>query len=143
MLGAHIIKVKPPTEALENIDNIKVYEKIKKSHGSIPKSVIQVSPTEAEIVKYFNNIHNAMEIVFANAVYEMTNLLGANYQNVFDAVTKRRNINPSYLRCSDQFKGFSGVCLPKDSLAWAILAKELDVRVKLFDAVIKDNERYL
>ena len=29
LLGAHIIKVKPPTEALENIDNIKVYEKLK------------------------------------------------------------------------------------------------------------------
>lgn len=29
LLGAHIIKVKPPTEALENLDAIKVYEKTK------------------------------------------------------------------------------------------------------------------
>jgi len=29
LLGAHIIKVKPPTQALENIDAIKVYEKVK------------------------------------------------------------------------------------------------------------------
>lgn len=28
LLGAHIIKVKPPTQALENIDAIKVYEKV-------------------------------------------------------------------------------------------------------------------
>ena len=29
LLGAHIIKVKPPTQALENLDAIKVYEKLK------------------------------------------------------------------------------------------------------------------
>ena len=29
MLGAHIIKVKPPTQALENLETIKVYEKLK------------------------------------------------------------------------------------------------------------------
>jgi len=29
LLGAHIIKVKPPTQALENLEAIKVYEKIK------------------------------------------------------------------------------------------------------------------
>lgn len=29
LLGAHIIKVKPPTQALENLDAIKVYEKVK------------------------------------------------------------------------------------------------------------------
>lgn len=29
LLGAHIIKVKPPTQALENIEAIKVYEKVK------------------------------------------------------------------------------------------------------------------
>jgi class I fructose-bisphosphate aldolase len=29
LLGAHIIKVKPPTQALENLEAIKVYEKVK------------------------------------------------------------------------------------------------------------------
>ncbi len=29
LLGAHIIKVKPPTQALENLETIKVYEKLK------------------------------------------------------------------------------------------------------------------
>ena len=123
--------------------NKSVFEKIKVAHGTIPKQIAHVSPIEAEIVKYFNNVHNAMEIVFANAVYEMTSSLGANYQNVFDAVTKRRNINPSYLRCSDQFKGYGGACLPKDLAAWAILAKDLGVNVELFDAIINDNKRYI
>ena len=124
-------------------ENSKVFDLVKETHRSIPKSVIQVTPIEAEIVKYFNNVHNAMEIVFANAVYEMSGLLGANYQNVFDAVTKRRNINPTYLRCSEEYRGFGGACLPKDSEAWTLLAKDLGVNVKLFDAIIDDNKRYL
>jgi class I fructose-bisphosphate aldolase len=36
LLGAHIIKVKPPTQALENLEAIKVYEKI-----NIPVSTLQ------------------------------------------------------------------------------------------------------
>jgi len=36
LLGAHIIKVKPPTQALENLDAIKVYEKMK-----IPVSTLE------------------------------------------------------------------------------------------------------
>jgi len=124
-----------------NDDNI--FNIIKESHGSIPQNIIKISATEAEIVKYFNNVHNAMEIVFANAVHEITNKLGGNYQNVYNAVTKRNNINPNYLRCSEYYKGFSGACLPKDTEAWAILAKDLNVDVKLFDAIINDNKRYI
>lgn len=36
LLGAHIIKVKPPTQALENLEAIKVYEKVK-----IPVSTLE------------------------------------------------------------------------------------------------------
>jgi len=124
-------------------NNSKVFNTVKEAHGSIPVQVIQVSPVEAEVVKYFNNVHNAMEIVFANAVHEMSVKLGAKYQNVYDAMTKRHNINPSYLKCSDEFKGYSGACLPKDTEAWANLAQDLGVDVKLFDAIVNDNKRYL
>lgn len=120
-----------------------VFEMIKKTHQTIPNHVEQVSPTEAEIVKYFNNVHNAMEIVFANATNEVTEKLGANYRNVFNAITKRKNINPSYLRCSEEYKGYTGACLPKDTTAWASISKELGVDVMIFDAIVQDNKRYL
>ncbi|MBL6664710.1 MAG: class I fructose-bisphosphate aldolase [Rickettsiales bacterium] len=42
LLGAHIIKVKPPTQALENLENIKVFEKEKISTGSLSKRVEHV-----------------------------------------------------------------------------------------------------
>lgn len=112
------------------------------AHGIIPKFVATVTPIEAEVIKYFNNVHNSMEIVFANAMHEMCKLLGANYQNVLSTISKRSNINSSYLRCSDYYKGFSGHCLPKDTLAWKILAEDLGVNVNLFNSIIEDNRRY-
>lgn len=119
-----------------------ISNKIIQSHCYIPKSVSVVLPIEAEIIKYFNNVHNAMEIVFANTMYEICSKLGANYQEVLMAITKRTNINSSYLKCSDFYKGYQGYCLPKDTEAWKELANELGVNVLLFQSIIEDNRRY-
>ncbi len=42
LLGAHIIKVKPPTQALENLDAIKVYEKTKIPVSTLSQRVAHV-----------------------------------------------------------------------------------------------------
>ncbi len=42
LLGAHIIKVKPPTQALENLDAIKVYEKLKIPVSTLEQRVAHV-----------------------------------------------------------------------------------------------------
>jgi len=45
MLGAHIIKVKPPTQALENLENIKVYEKLKIPMNTLEERVRHIIKT--------------------------------------------------------------------------------------------------
>jgi class I fructose-bisphosphate aldolase len=45
LLGAHIIKVKPPTEALENLEAIKVYEKVKIPTNTLEARVKHVVKT--------------------------------------------------------------------------------------------------
>ena len=42
LLGAHIIKVKPPTQALENLEAIKVYEKVKIPLATLEQRVAHV-----------------------------------------------------------------------------------------------------
>lgn len=122
-------------------DDTKIFKKIVNSHGSIPMNVIQVSPTEAEIAKYFSNVYNALRVTFANNVYEVCQKTGANYQHVLDAVTLRTSIEPNYLRCSDSLRGFSGKCLPKDSVAFARFASNLGLTdLKLLDAIVNDNK---
>lgn len=116
---------------------------ITRVHGQIPKSVSVISPTEAEIAKYFNNVHNAMQIVFANGMYEMCKHLNADYQTMLDAVSKRSNINKKYLHCSESYRGYGGHCLPKDTQAWAKLAEQLNLDVRIFNDIVEDNRRYL
>ena len=45
MLGAHIIKVKPPTQALENLETIKVYEKLKIPMNTLEERVSHIIKT--------------------------------------------------------------------------------------------------
>ncbi len=42
LLGAHIIKVKPPTQALENLEAIKVYEKVKIPVATLEQRIAHV-----------------------------------------------------------------------------------------------------
>jgi UDPglucose 6-dehydrogenase len=123
--------------------NQAIAEKIIKAHKFIAKTISVVKPIEAEVAKYFNNVHNAMEITFANGVYEMCQLLGADYQEVLNAVSKRQNINISYLKCSDSYRGYAGKCLPKDTQAWMLLAQDLGLNSSLFESIVNDNRKYL
>lgn len=123
-------------------DSDNIFDAVVKCHGNIPQSVKRLSPTEAEIAKYFCNVFNSLRITFANGVYEVCKTLGADYQQVFDAVIRRHNITPEYLRCSEYLRGYGGHCLPKDSQAWAVLIKQLGLDIELFSAIVKDNEKY-
>jgi UDPglucose 6-dehydrogenase len=108
-------------------------------HGSFPENVARVSPTEAEVIKYFNNVHHAMSVTFANITYDVCNKLGANYMNVYKAITKRDCINPAYLMANPNMRGYGGHCLPKDTSAWNNLIKNLELPYTLIQSVINDN----
>tara|TARA_Y100000593_G_scaffold95015_1_gene198288 strand:- start:32848 stop:33657 length:810 start_codon:yes stop_codon:yes gene_type:complete len=123
-------------------DKSSVFNLIKKAHGRYPRNIIQLSVTEAELVKYFNNVYAATLITFANSFYEICEGLGVNYTNVKNAVVNRKHITDKYLDCNENFRGFGGVCLPKDTKALNRLAKELKVGGKLFKTILDDNERY-
>jgi UDPglucose 6-dehydrogenase len=110
-------------------------------HGSFPENIARVNPTEAEVIKYFNNVHHAMSVTFANITYDVCNQLGANYMNVYKAITKRECINPAYLMANKNTRGYGGHCLPKDTSAWNNLIKNLGLPYTLIQSVINDNEK--
>ncbi len=110
-------------------------------HGSFPENIARVSPTEAEVIKYFNNVHHAMSVTFANIAYDVCNKLDANYMNVYKAITKRDCINPAYLMANPNMRGFGGHCLPKDTSAWNNLIKNLGLPYTLIQSVIDDNRK--
>ncbi len=118
----------------------KIITKIKKSHGNYPKKVSILSPSEAEILKYFSNSFNAMKIIFANNFYEICQNKNANYDSILNSYINRESNPKDYLNVNEELRGYGGVCLPKDVKALKHLAKELKMNLKIFDAIDKDNK---
>jgi nucleotide sugar dehydrogenase len=125
-------------------NNNSIYHTIVSCHSHLPRSVVQISPTEAEITKYFSNLFNALRIVFANGIYEVATALGADYQQILNAIIKRPGITPDYLNCSKYYRGFAGVCLPKDAQAFSTFVDELELsHLQIFRTIVQDNQHHL
>jgi len=119
-----------------------VFSKIKEVHGNYPKKVIQLSSTEAELVKYYNNIYNATLVVLANSFYEVCQYASADYTKVKEALVCRNHINDAYLQCNKNFRGFGGVCLPKDLLAIATMIEKEGLNIDFFKMILRENNKY-
>ena len=118
----------------------KTFDIVKKCHGSLPEKFARLTPNEAEFCKYFNNVYNAMLIIFANSFYEACKLHGVNYTNVKNAVVNRKHIHGNYLECNGNFRGFGGMCLPKDVSAMAKMME--NTNVDFFDDLLDENGKY-
>lgn len=122
-------------------ENEFVQKKIIESHGRYPSNTFCMKPTEAELLKYFSNIYNACKIIFANEMYELANALDADYSKIKDAYILR-NTKDMYLDVNENFRGYGGVCLPKDTKAIASLCKKLNLDLKLFDTIDQENKKF-
>lgn len=123
-------------------DNPDDYAIIREVHKGLPDRVAEVNPTEAELIKYFNNVHHAMNVTFANIMYEVGKKLDADYDTIYETITQRACFNPAYLRCNENVRGFGGHCLPKDTSAYNYLIKKLGFDYKLIESVLEDNKEF-
>lgn len=120
----------------------KIYEAVKRAHGHYPKHFAWLSPTEAEISKYFSNSYKAMLITFANAFYQICKKTGSNYTEMKNAIARHRPIGDHYLDCNENLRGFGGACLPKDLQAIVSLVEQLDLDIDILHAIVSDNNKY-
>jgi UDPglucose 6-dehydrogenase len=123
-------------------NSIDIFNKIKECHGNYPKNVVQLSPTEAEMLKYYSNIYNATKIIFANEMYEICQKINADYSKVKEAFVKRGTTKDLYLDVNENFRGYAGVCLPKDTKAMDSFSKELQLNLKFFETLSAENEKF-
>lgn len=124
-------------------DDAYAYHIIRESHGHYPQEFVRMTTTEAELSKYFSNVFNAMRVVFANGFERVCKSLGADYTKIKNAMVKRPTIENLYLDCNEKFRGFAGVCLTKDTAAFARLAEDLGVDAQIFRTIVKDNKLYV
>lgn len=119
-----------------------IFNKIKDCHGFYPKNIVRLSPTEAEILKYYSNTFNALKVIFANEMYEICKKIDADYTKVKDAYILRNTTKDMYLDVNDNFRGYAGVCLPKDTKALSMFVNDLKLDLKLFEVLEQENEKF-
>ena len=118
------------------------FSKIVSCHGSFPKAIKKVTPTEAELLKYMHNTINSTRIIFANTFYEICKKLNADYTTIKNCMLMTTKLPNMYLDVNDSFRGYGGVCLPKDTDAMDSLVKEMELDLKLFETVSSENKKF-
>lgn len=123
-----------------NIDDISPVVNIYKN--ALPKIEIQYStPQEAEMTKLTLNTFWATKVAFANEMHDICKGLNINYDNVIKLVKSDPRMGKTHLAVpgADGYRGFGGVCLPKDLNNLRMLSKEADIQTPLLDAVWLKN----
>ena len=107
-----------------------------------PGRIFETSFTSAEMVKYVCNAWHALKVSFSNEVGALAKQLDVDAEAVMEifAADTKLNISSSYLKPGF---AFGGSCLPKDVRAVNYRAKELDLKLPLFDAIIPSNQEHL
>lgn len=124
-------------------DDESIYNTIKDIHKFLsPKKIVQVQTSEAEIIKYMSNVYKAMKVVYSNIIYELTTRLDGNYNNVLDSFLSLGIKEEDYMTVSNEFRGYGGYCLPKDTTALAHTLKELRLDFELINSIDIDNKKF-
>jgi UDPglucose 6-dehydrogenase len=122
--------------------DIWVYRKLVKAHGSLPEHTEHLTPNEAEVLKYYNNVYAALRVTFANVMYEVCDKLDCDYTTIKNAYIKTGKATDMYLDVNPNLRGYGGMCLPKDTQAIASLLKQLNLDFELINSVHTDNEKF-
>lgn len=107
---------------------------------------IQISATEAEMIKYASNVFYARKVNFANIFAGLAEKLGVNYENVKLAMGADFRLGESHLDVlHGGYRGFGGHCLPKDirSLTACLEANGLETEAKLLKEDFEYNGNLL
>jgi len=97
---------------------------------------------EAEMVKFFGNTFLAMRVIFANQIYDLCAKLGIDYKAVKECAGHDMRIGHSHFDIFHEgYRGYGGMCLPKDTRALLQLAEKIGVDLELLKKVEEINSR--
>jgi UDPglucose 6-dehydrogenase len=114
-----------------------VMERVYKPLALRNAPVVFVSRESAELAKYAANAFLAMKISFINEIADLCEEVGADVQQVADAIGRDRRIGDKFLHPGP---GYGGSCFPKDVSALMRTAREARAPLSLVEQVHRVNE---
>jgi len=102
--------------------------------------LIALTPSGAELVKYSANAFLALKVSFANEIARLSDRLGANVDEVMEAVGRDARIGPRFLSAGP---GFGGSCFAKDLKALTVRSRDLGVRLRSTEVALRINAEQL
>ncbi len=83
------------------------------------EGVVYVALTTSEAIKYAHNLHGAMQVIYANQMYDVCNQADASWQDVREVLpllgyVSERQRDAYWSVWKDGQRGYGGACFPKD-----------------------------
>jgi UDPglucose 6-dehydrogenase len=100
--------------------------------------MLVTSINSAELIKHACNTFLALKISYANLIADICERMGANVDEVVEAMGLDPRIGSAFLRPG---LGFGGFCLPKDIQAFIKVGERANVDVTMLKAVQSINDR--
>jgi UDPglucose 6-dehydrogenase len=108
-----------------------------------PKArIIKTNSTYAEMVKYTTNTFLSTKVSFANEIYQICQVVGADYDKVMEYATLDKRLGTSHWQVPghDGDFGFGGHCFPKDLSALLHLTEKFGTINNVLQATKDTND---
>lgn len=138
--GSAIQDFTHPDRVLVGVDSDRAREAMARVYQPLSlrsAPVVFVSRESAELAKYAANAFLAMKISFINEISDLCEQVGANVQEVANAIGKDRRIGDKFLHPGP---GYGGSCFPKDVSAIVRTARERKSPLSLIEQVQTVND---
>lgn len=98
----------------------------------------------SELVKMTINNFLAVKVIFANQIYDLTEKLKINYDELREILENEPRLGKSHFKVFyDGYRGFGGKCLPKEVASLITMFKKLKLKPELLEVVNKINLRLI
>jgi len=124
--------------AVDQRSGMELIEFYRDFYGDRMPPIILTNPINAGLIKYANNAFLAMKVSFANMFARLCEMLpGADVNVIMKGIGLDKRIGKAFLKAG---LGWGGSCLPKDTCAILVFAKNLGLDLKLVRATTEVNE---
>jgi UDPglucose 6-dehydrogenase len=116
-------------------------ELIEPLYAAFGALIVRCTPTEAEMIKYVNNVYNAVKISYFNEVHALCTQLGIDSNLVGAAVARTAESMWNPLYGTRGGVPYGGACLPKDTSAFLHFVQEHGWQHLMLEATIEVNRQ--